>query len=406
MSTKLNQMLKDGRILFICSVLINFFVYFLNGVRETQGWVDFYSVFMNTAEAFLDSPGNIYFGENISVDYTYYRNLPAHVLYLLPFYFMGNQNHVNLFSQSLVIFYSNLGSCLFIHKIFKLERVKETRVGNFLKSPFFVMSAYLLVMMHFLEYLSGHTHAQAGFFSIVGIYYLLKGDEHLAFMSWSVASIFKLNPLIWSFFFIVKPPFKKFLKNLVFAAAPQVLNITMFLLWPKLINDFLESNIYFSREIAPHVYLISGTISRELSYLFGTDILPFSIATLAACTPITIIYMYFKKIDVFDKILLVSLTTIAIVPDFTTAHIFYFIVPFFLWSTKKRRRGAWYDYLSIALLSVPTLLLTPWFYFPCISPFYFIPLIILYVTRFRKKPVNQELPRREGKELQKLKIKN
>lgn len=376
MDWKSLEFIKSGKLLFIVSVAVNFAVYFLGNVVPRMqnpmigGPIDFYSVFMKTAEIFIERPANIYF----DTDHTLYRNLPAHMLYLVIFHYIGGQHALNLFSHSLIIFYVNLGSCYLISSICQLECMQE-RATILIKRPFFLMAAYMLLLMHGLEYLFGHSHAQAGFFALLGIYYYLQGRKHLAVMSWSIAAIFKLNPLLWVFFFIWELPWKKLMKNMMYAAIPQIPSIIMFLTWPKLITDFFNSNVHFSTEWAPLVYPVSGTVSRELSYLFSTDIVPFAVATLCMVAPLTIYIVYKFNLDKMDKLMIVALSTIAILPDFTTAHVFYIAGLFLTWLSVRSSLISNREKIALSIiLGIPTLATTPWFYFPFISPFYVIPL--------------------------------
>jgi hypothetical protein len=387
------------KLFFIASLVVNFGFYFLLNmiliILEKRGTFlnDFYFTFMSGVKNMLSNPGHLY-----DTEFHEYRNLPALVLYHFLFYQIGSTNNLDLFFCSLFILYFNFGSCLVIFKITRCKKVRAISKNNVFSSPYMIAGLYLVVPWHYFEYYHGHTQAITGFFALLGLYLMLNEKEHLGFMSWSIATIFKLNPLVWIFFLIFQRPFSRFLKNVLYCIIPQVPNIIMFFAWPKLLFDFIPSNITFSLENAVTFYRVSGTISRELSYLFGVPITGFSIGMLVVFLPITFFVLHRQKMHVIDRVLFVILSSITILPDFWTAHALYVIVPYLLWLSVRS------TILSIKIkiaCFVPLFFAFPWFllpslynllsfFFPLISLCFFVPFIIMIINSIKLSPFDNE----------------
>ena len=386
---------KLPEIIFYVALAMNFFVYFLNALipimvsgNNASIYTDFYGVFMKYAENFVGDPDSLY--DKISYGSSFeayaFRNLPSLILYLLPFYFINSSNAFNLFSYSLFIFYFNLGNCYIIHKITKTNYFKKLKTIHFIKNPKILCAGYLFMTFHVLEYQFGQTHAIASFFCMLGLYFMLVEREPLAFMAWSISTIFKMNPIIWIFFLIFNKSWKKFLKNSIYAIIPQIPNLLMFLLFPRLLINFFPSNLHFSTNTAPLFLRVSGTFSRELSYLLNIEISALSIIFLAIFVPITLIVLYLGKLEKIDRIMLSMLATIAILPDFWTAHVLYFAPIYLIWISN---RSKWISWKIKIIPFLPTMLSTPWFIFPTISLFYFIPFLLILIVGVKTAEIHK-----------------
>ncbi len=387
---------------FYTALVVNIGIYFLFNMivvmLEGTTLNDFYTTFMPGVEMMLRDPSNLYdpvSGICVFHFCNAYRNLPALTLYHLIFYQIGSSQHLDLFFCSLFIVYFNLASCWLVFKLAGHEKIRAISTNKALSSPYLIAGLYMIVSWHYFEYNYGHTHAITGFFVLLGLYFILNEKEHLGFMSWSIATIFKLNPLLWIVFLIWKRPLSRFLKNVVYCIIPQIPNIVMFLRWPKMMFDFIPSNIAFSLENAVVFYRVSGTFSRELSYLFNLPITSFSIAMVICFVPTTFFILYRRKLHLVDQLFLVILATITILPDFWTAHALYILIPYMFWLSVKSPSIS----LKIKLIcGTPLFLAAPWFLllalsslisfsFPLISLCFFIPYLIITIHSIKRASV-------------------
>lgn len=386
----------SGKYFLGTALVVNVGFYFLVNllvlIQET-GYVlnDFYFTFMPGVDHFLADPGSLY-----DTPYHEYRNLPALVLYHMLFHGLGSTGKIDLFFCSLFIVYFNLASCWLIFKITRHQKIQAISTSTLLSSPCFIAGSYLIVSWHYFEYYHGHTQAITGFFVLLGMYFMLQDKEHLGFMSWSIATIFKLNPVLLITFLIWRRPFSRFIKNVVFSIIPQIPNIIMFLAWPKLLLDFIPSNIAFSLENAVVFYRVSGTFARELSYFFNLPITGFSIAMVTCFVPTTMFILYRRKLHLVDQIALVILATITILPDFWTAHALYVIIPYLIWISVKSPCLS----LQVKLVcGIPLFLATPWFLllqlnvlysfsFPLISLCFFVPFVVMTINSIRRSCID------------------
>ncbi|MEX2682387.1 MAG: hypothetical protein Q6373_012370 [Candidatus Sigynarchaeota archaeon] len=226
-------------------------------------------------------------------------------------------------------------------------------------------------------------------------------------MSWSIGTIFKLNIVVWIFFFILKRPFSRFLKNIIFCITPQIPNIIIFLMWPKMLFDFIPSNIAFSLNNAVAFYRVSGTFPRELANLLGIPITAFSIVTMVILIPLVLFILNKRQMHLVDQIFLVILATIEILPDFWMTHALYVIIPYMLWLSARSPTLS----LKLKLICfVPICCVTPWMLLyhamlsinlatdphntitiPGISVFFIIPLVIMIVNGIRLKTIKSEI---------------
>lgn len=387
------------RYFFYTSLVVNVCVYFfcsMAAVMQVDNVLnDFYITFRLGVEKFLTDPQNLYdpiagicFGGFCNA----YRNLPALTLYHLMFYELGPGYHLDLVVCSLFIVYFNLASCWLVFKIARHEKIQEVSTKKAICSPCFIAGAYMIVSWHYFEYYHGHTQAITGFFALLGLYFMLEEKEHLGFMSWSIAAIFKLNVLLWIVFLIWRRPFSRFFKNVAYSLIPQVPNIIIFLRWPEMMLDFIPSNIAFSLVNAVTFYRVSGTFSRELSYLFGIPITGFAVAMLVCFVPATFFILYRRKLHLVDRLFLVILATIAILPDFWTAHALYILIPYLFWLSVRSPAIGLKMKLACA---TPLFLAAPWFLLiglsysislriPLISLCFFIPFLAMTFHSIRE----------------------
>lgn len=378
----------------LCVHVGGYFILNMVNIGLTHGDVflnDFYLVFVKGVNTFLSNPGGLYdAGGGTWLTGSAYRNLPALVLFHLPFVQLGPVGNLDLIACSLFIVYFNLGSCFLVFKIASHEKVRAISKGGILASPHVIAGGYALVTWHYFEYYHAHTQAITAFFVIAGMYFMLREQEHYGFASWSAAAIFKLPVLLWIGFLIVKRPLKRFVRNVAWCVLPQVPNIIMFIAWPKLLLDFIPANVGFSMENAETFYIVSGTISREIARLLDVPITGVAISFMVVFVPLTLVVMARGNMHLIDRIMLAALTTITVLPDFWTAHALYVIVPYLFWLSVRSPLDERWKLVCF----VPLMFAAPWFLlialnlalprtFPTISILFFLPLVAMICAQLR-----------------------
>lgn len=386
-----------GKWFLVVSICVNIGVYYILNIINIMNTQiddlpnDFYYVFMRGVRDFLSHPSDLYEVGNSGIESHIYRNLPSLIMYHYPFFLLGATYRLHYLVHTASIVFYNLGSCYLIVKIACHEKIQTISTNHkLLSNPYIIAGTFMLVGWHHFEYFQSHTQAITAFFVILGIFFMLQEKEHLAFECWSVATIFKLTIALWIVFLIVKRPVKQFLKNVLYCIIPQIPNIIMFLAWPRLLIDFIPSNIAYALYNAEQNYIVSGTLSRELARVFNLPITSFSLWFFITFIPITFILLIYGKLHFIDKIMLAVLATITVLPDFWTAHALYVIVPYMLWlSVRGILSLKWKLVCFIPLMSVSFWVfliqfqLETAFYFPTVSILFSIPYIAMIITTTR-----------------------
>jgi len=390
--------LQIQKIFFVACLLVNIVGYFLYGIipimlRGTNSYPsDFYLVYMPCIREFILNPSDLYVSTCGGLPYHgLFRALPSLALYLLVFNSISSANTLNLFAQALSNVYLNLGSCYIIFRIANLANLQKFQIQSFVKSPYLIAGGYLLFPLHYFNYISGEVYSTTGFFALLGLYFFYTEKEHLGFFFWSLGLTFRINMILWIFFLILKKPFRNFVKNGCFAIFGQLPSIVMFLIWPKMIVDFIPSLISVSIDvITQDRFRVSGTLARELSFLFQTNILPFAIIIFVVLLPLVLIVINQPRFQFHDKLMIAVLATITMLPDSTVGHSLYYAPIYMLWLSLKSPDIN----MKIKLIPfIPTLSTLAWFLLPSVSLFYAVPLVVICVITMKKIPVRNILSR-------------
>jgi hypothetical protein len=269
---------------------------------------DYFSCFSRAVHYFLIDPSSIY-----SADYSIwitqiplgnysvwnwqipFRNLPAFILYYAIFYLFPAQNHIDFFVCTSCIIIWNLGSCILVIKILKLQKFKENQGSSIFSSSAIILSFFLLNFWQQFEYYQGDANIITGFFVLLGMYFFLSDREHLGYVSWSIAVTFKITIVFLIIFFIFQSPLKRFLKNVAYVLIPQFPNIMIFAFWPNLIFDFLKYNIFTATNVLALDFIYSGSIARELSWAFSIPLVPLVIPIFIICLGSNLFLCYTKS---------------------------------------------------------------------------------------------------------------
>lgn len=329
------------------SLLVNIFIYcffFLEYTYYENPSSLFYDLrinFFKAIEAFLSNPTELYiYNTSINIfnffpERAPFRSLPALLFYFLPFYYLSSNNYISGFICSFYLIIWNLFSCYLINAIVKNETFKNQQGSGYFKNAFILMSIYLLSMNQMFNYAQAQTNIIAGFFVLAGIYFYYQKKEHLTYLVWSIAGIFKIFALVLIPFFILQGPFKKFVKNACYAVIPQVPNLIMFAIWPNWIHDIWASNWGTVVGWAPFLY-DSGAIGRVISLWFSVPIIPLTIFFFCLIFPPNLWITYKnRELSFIDRIMLAFLTIILCIPDLVGNDNLILLGAYVLWISSK-----------------------------------------------------------------------
>nr|MDO8084618.1 hypothetical protein [Candidatus Sigynarchaeum springense] len=346
--------------------------------------------YMNAVKNFLKDPTTLYDSTN---DQMRLRTLPFVALYYAFFYWIS-PNSMNGYVTCITwMLLWNIGSALTLEKITKLESFRSIQTRTFLKDPRVLILLYLCSFWHSGEYYSAPPNVIAGFFAILGLYYIMQAKDHVAFLAWGISMTFKLFPAFLILFFLLKSKRRDFLKNLIFLALSMLPNLLIFVYCPPLLASFITSNIATSLATTFSVFP-SGSLARLFSVL-GTLLnvpVPFLTVMLIVfmiCVPATILVFikYGKNMNILDQAILAFTCGIVVFPDFYPGHTVILWGLFLLWLATRN------DNVD-GTIKLVYFLVTCYFTTSILNSFYAVPFALILVTLLvmfsRSKPRNRE----------------
>ena len=369
---------KTGQKVFYSIVIAHFVIYWVIGMviypiyyLNTEGYNVFGVDFVLGAklyEQFLANPANIY----QVTDPSPFLNLPSFMLYVIAWCWpislvMDLYSPVFLMIYALAGVLKNLLSCYIIFKIMKTKKIQKLLGKSIFSNPFIIMSIYMATPIHYLEYLIGQHDHMVGLCFLIGIYFLMKDKDHYAMLFWSIAIIFKLTIIFFIIFFIFRDFKKKIFKNLSYALIPQIPTIVMVLIWPNYITDFLNTNI-----IRLDTYVSFFYQGNFASLLFENFNIPLIISTIVLATLLLPSQVYLiteqkNKMNEIEKLILIVLIYINILPVHIATHSISFLGIVGIWfAINNRNLNQNIKYIKI-LLAIPFLSIISWMFFPYFS---------------------------------------
>jgi hypothetical protein len=394
--------LIDPKRFFIFSLIIHVVVYwfliFFMYMRESglldSYYVDFYTVYMKATETFLHDPRLLYSEVEFS-NVLVFRNLPASIIYFIPFFLLPSQGNVNLIIYSFFTLMWNMLVCVLLSKITKLDRWKVLVKNSCFKDAWWIMGIYLLSPLHVGEYSLGQTNVIAGLFILLALYFYLDGKEHYAFACVSFSLYFKISGLFLLFLLIFSKDMKRFITNLFYTILVQGPNIMMFLSWPTMLQHFVSLNFQAGEQYNIIAYKgwgtgSTGTLNVFLAQQFGASSTVTTIVMLAALIPVTLYTLHRRGrgLNEFDKWMLLILLFAISIPAFYMVHVFLYLGVYSCWLVLED--GKW-SKMSKIILGIPTFSIFFWFYFPLIPFLYIFPFITLLKKAWGKKDVSRDI---------------
>lgn len=404
---------KFTKRIFIISILINVCIYwfFILTVDVLTGFPllfgDFNFTFLSATRSFLTNPTSLYqypvvhisindLSTLFSLSRWPFRSIPTVLFYFLPFYFLPANIIVTGYIYTFCLVIWNFLSCYLIHAIAMKESFKNEQGSEYFKNSFILMSIYLLSIFQVGNYELGNVNIIAGFFVLAGIYYYYQKKEHLTYLAWSIASMFKIFIIVLIPFFIFQGPIKRFLRNAYYFVIPQITTLVMFIFWPNWILDSWTSNWATVNEWA-ETYSRSGSFARELSNWFSIPTIPLVILFCCLFFPINFWIAYKnKEISFLDRFMIGFITIIVCIPDFVANHNLMILGACVLWISTKS--SVMTKRIKI-LMAIPTIFAYVDAITQTVSLFYILCLVFIYINILkkhfdsRKKNISKEIAR-------------
>ncbi|MFX1527070.1 MAG: glycosyltransferase 87 family protein [Promethearchaeota archaeon] len=245
---------KFAFLIQIAFIIISFILTFTI-TRYTQE--NDFLVFYKSAEIFLKDFENLY--DPIYGPAWEYRYLPLSPILFIPFYITGFEIGFVLFTIINCIL--NILICILLFNIINLITPIDTESG---KSKFtFYISLYLIGVPQLMNYFLGQVNLYITLLILFSLYIFLKYDnikwDFLGSLILGISVILKPITIFMIPFLILmninfrKKKFNFFIKRnltrLIGAILPLLLNIIVFVVYPKLWNGFLDTNFTGSNPI-------------------------------------------------------------------------------------------------------------------------------------------------------------
>ena len=289
--------------LFYFTLSIILFFLFL---KEKNDFLIFYRV----GEIFLNDTENLYNQANYLWDFRYF---PLSALFFIPFSFLN-------FESSFVVFnifnlFLNVLICIILYKIILLVKNVDHEQDD--KRVILYISLYLMGLPHVLNYIYGQINLYTTLFILLSLYIYLKYDDFKwQFMGSIILGIsIMIKPtaiflipfiIVLNFNFREKKIYFDFPKSLIriFGVfVPLVLNFIVFLILPKLLNGFLDTNFTGNNPIALNFSFSISKLIVNFCYFYN---IPFNqlivllsvISTIGVIGFIVFIFRTFTKFSI------------------------------------------------------------------------------------------------------------
>ncbi|MEX2682394.1 MAG: hypothetical protein Q6373_012405 [Candidatus Sigynarchaeota archaeon] len=312
----------------ILIIVVHVLVYFaLNTalLLQSRGFenIEYNLNYMHAVKNFLNDPTTLYESPDERMRL---RTLPFVVLYYA-FFHVISPNPMGSYLVCITwMLIWNIGSALIIEKVTRLDYFQSIQTRSFLKDPRVLILLYLCSFWHSGEYYSAPPNVIAGFFAILGMYYIMQSKDHLAFFAWGVSMTFKLFPVFLVLFFLLKTKKKNIWKSLLYLTISMLPNLLMFMIWPSLLGSFISSNITTSLATTFSIFS-SGSLARLFSVL--STLMGFPDTFLQATLIFFVVGMlvtalvflkYGKNMNILDQAILAFTCGIVVFPDFYPGH--------------------------------------------------------------------------------------
>ena len=394
---------------FVISILVNVCIYWLLSLTFLNFFVNYPLLFMDfrnfltATGTFVTDPANLYANQfqtykDITTVFTPIkwpiRSLPSILFYFLIFYYIPSNILITGYINSFCLVIWNLFSCYLIYKVVKNDAFKNNQGTGYFKNSFMLMSIYLLSEYQVDNYVTGNVNIIAGSFVLAGIYFYYQKKEHLTYMAWSIAGIFKIFVIVLIPFFIIQGPFKRFVKNACYTVIPQIPTLIIFALWPNLIRDIWASN-WQSVVIWEAFFQLSGSIARELSNWFSMPLIYLVILFCALFFPLNLWICYKKNLSFLDRFMMGFITIIVCIPDFASIHNLIILGAYVLWISQKSSVMTKNIKVLMGIPTFFTLVIGEFFFVgflvPSLSIYYIVCLAFIYSSLLKHQHVNTVL---------------
>jgi len=285
---------------FIFSLLMTLFVF-----RSDS---DFY-VYYRVGEIFVNDPANLYNPANYDGIWPF-RYFPLSALFFVPFYLMGFELGFIVFN--LINLILNILISIILYKLILLIRREDHEKEE--NRVILYICLYLIGLPQVFNYVLGQINLYITLLILLSLFIFLKYKDikwqFIASFLLGISIIIKPTTLFMIPFLIMlnydynnkklKLDFTRSFLRLVGVILPLSLNIIMFLIYPGLLNGFLETNFTGSETVLlNHSFSITKLISNFFLYIgfpaTELSVLPIFLSVLLILGSISLILYVFRR---------------------------------------------------------------------------------------------------------------
>jgi hypothetical protein len=368
------QRLRENslRFVFYCAVIFHFLVYwgglsylgifsYLGGIDFVRGYVVYENIRVDLSTMY-DTPFTLMYLPSAAIF--------IYLLYFLLAPFMSDL----LLSVSLLalgMFVLNLLICWLIKEIaihFSSDQRSSSRLTA---NPYLLMTIYILIPVHTIEYHIGQFNTLACFFLVLGIYCIVKKKESLGLLMISTGVVIKVVLALFLIFLLLsKASPRTFFKRLLWAFLPHVISLIMIVAIPKLLFDFLNQ-IQISINVIPPKFNMPANIVDFLRYNeFANSSVIVIISIIILAINFYLFYTYKKGMNMLDQFFFISILLVNMSPILYITHIKIYLPIILLWlgaskgDTMASSPSIKLEKAIKVILLIPTVSYAVWMYYP------------------------------------------
>lgn len=360
------------RSVFYCAIIFHLVVYwgglaylglfsYLGGIDFVRGYVVYENIMADLSKMY-DTPFTLMYLPSAAIFiFIMYATLSPFISDLL----------LSVSLLALGMFFFNLLICWLIREI-TIHVVNASRAqARILNNPYFLMSIYILLPIHSIEYHIGQFNTLASFFLLLGLYCLIRGHDCLGFLAISTGTVIKVVLALFLFFLLLsRVPWRVFLKRVCFMLLPHVVSIVMIIAMPNLLIEFLNQ-ILVSVNVLPPRFNMPANIVDFLRYndITGTG----TIVVISACIFALNVFAFLKykrNMKELDRFFLVTMILINISPILYVTHLKIYLPIILIWLAGTKHDavpGTTVAKLEMAtkiIMIIPTVSIAAWMYYP------------------------------------------
>jgi len=211
-----------------------------------------------------------------------YRYFPAELVFFYPFTFMDSMQSYVVFS--VICFFFSLATIYTSAKILGILGMATDASDPFSKknSSWKYLAMFFMVAFQLTNYGMGQLSSYVAFFSVLGLYFFLKGNEMAGSIMVGLSIVFKPVAIFIVLFLLMERDIKRLIKRVFFIALPLLADAIIFLVNLDLLRSFIALNL---NELGLSRFVLDPSLSFSyfISVLFQLPTSYVFIAATGAC---------------------------------------------------------------------------------------------------------------------------